>query len=275
MSKFFAALASLVRTLVWLTVLVLLVWGGWLGYRAYDARSELTRTLKQREAEITKKNERIERLTGDLRIKQQQVDKLDLALRLMKVDRRVAELTVLEQWKSKPADTLMTKFQFTEVDGDGKPLGQPKVFTIDGNVVYIDAWVVKFSDELVQAADPLRGASVAVFRRVFGENQEPSKGYVLDAEGQQPVAYGQAREPSAIEKEIWANFWELANDPQRAKQAGVRVAQGEAPSIQLRKGMVYPMVLRASGGLNILPAQKAPPGKAASENAEPEKAKAL
>lgn len=253
MAGFLTGLANLLRTLVWLAVLVLIGFGGWLGYRAYDDRSELSRKVAAQDEELAKKSKRIEQLSNDVAAKQRRIEKLDLALRLLKIDRRVAEMFVLEQWRSQPTDKLMTKFQFTEVDGNGQKLAEPKVFTIEGDTVYIDAWVVKYSDELVEAGDPLRGASVFVFRRVFGEKQEPSKGFALDDVGRRPAAYGQQHEASDIEKEIWTNFWDFANDPQRAQQAGVRAAHGEAPSIQLREGKLYRVTLRSSGGLNIVP----------------------
>jgi hypothetical protein len=60
---------------------------------------------------------------------------------------------------------------------------------------------------------------------------------------------------SDFEKQIWDDFWNIANDPQRAQQLGIRAAHGEAVSVQLRPGKTYRLQLRASGGLTITPAQ--------------------
>jgi hypothetical protein len=56
-----------------------------------------------------------------------------------------------------------------------------------------------------------------------------------------------------FEREIWRQFWDFANDPDKAEQAGIRAAHPEAPSIKLRPGKEYVIKLRASGGLSINP----------------------
>lgn len=56
-----------------------------------------------------------------------------------------------------------------------------------------------------------------------------------------------------FERQLWSEFWEFANDPQRAAEMGIRAANGEAVSIQVREGKVYSISLRASGGLSIEP----------------------
>jgi hypothetical protein len=53
------------------------------------------------------------------------------------------------------------------------------------------------------------------------------------------------------EREIWGKFWEYANNPELAGQAGIRAAHGEAPSIKLMPGKSYRVSLRASAGLEI------------------------
>ncbi len=63
---------------------------------------------------------------------------------------------------------------------------------------------------------------------------------------------------SPLERDIWANFWEYANSPNKARQAGVRAVHGEAPSIRLQPGRKYKVELRASGGLSIVP-EEVPP----------------
>jgi hypothetical protein len=66
---------------------------------------------------------------------------------------------------------------------------------------------------------------------------------------------------SPVERDIWANFWEYANDPAKAKKAGVRAVHGEAPSIRLEPGKRYRVELRSSAGLSIVP-EAAPRGPA-------------
>ncbi len=56
-----------------------------------------------------------------------------------------------------------------------------------------------------------------------------------------------------FEKEIWDNFWTIANDPGLAEKKGIRAAHGEAVSMKAEKGKSYRIVLRASDGLSIVP----------------------
>src|SRR4029079_13067517 len=121
-------------------------------------------------------------------------------------------------------DQLRTKFRFVELAGDGSPVGTPKEFTVDRYTIYVDAWVIKYSDDLVERGDPLRSTSVCLFRRIFGEYQEPSEGFPIDPSGSRPAVYSQGGEMSPVERDIWANFWQYANDPAKAREAGIRAA---------------------------------------------------
>jgi len=180
-----------------------------------------------------------------------QIVRLETALRLLKVDHRVAQIDVLSQQGSDKDKTLVTTFSFVELDRQGRPLAEPRTLTVKGDLAYVDYWVVKFSDESVEGGDPLRGTSICLFRRVFGEHQNPVDGYVLDAVGSRPAGYGSGGEPTEFEREIWAQFWELANDPAAAQQKGIRAIHGEAPSQKLVPGKRYKVLLRASGGLSF------------------------
>jgi hypothetical protein len=48
-----------------------------------------------------------------------------------------------------------------------------------------------------------------------------------------------------------ARFWELANDPEAARQRGIRALHGEAVSTRLRKDRIYTITLRSTGELTI------------------------
>src|SRR5262249_62261872 len=128
-----------------------------------------------------------------------------------------------------------------------------KTFEIKGEEFYVDALVVRFDDKFVEIGDGLRGKSLLLFRRAFGNQQKPDDGTPLFNSGpdeKNPVPAGLAvpGAPSAFEKGLWSRFWTLANDPEEAKKVGVRVAQGEAPHILARPHQVYQVRLRATGG---------------------------
>ncbi|TAH36983.1 MAG: hypothetical protein EYC70_08345 [Planctomycetota bacterium] len=227
----------LLRTLV-LGVFVVLL-GGWsLWFRG---------RLKEHERQLADKQEEIETLHGEVAERDRRIEQLEAALRLLKVDHRLARIIVLEQ--TPDATTL----EFQEIGADNLPLGAPKVFTLRGDIAYVDALVIKFDDSLVEAGDALRGTSVCLFRRLFGEYQQPSDGFPLDPVGMRPLPYSVEGEASPLESDLWRRFWDYANDPSLAEQHGVRAVHGEAPYMELRPDARYIVELRASGGLSIRP----------------------
>ncbi len=230
MFKPLSALNRIVGTVVSLVLAALLGLACWWGVSTYlSARRD---------------QEQIAALT-------RQIVRLETALRLLKVDHRVAQIDVLSQQGSEKDKTLVTTFSFVELDDQSNRLTEPRTLTVKGDLVYVDYWVVKFTDESVEAGDPLRGTSICLFRRIFGEHQNPVDGYVLDAVGSRPAGYGSGREATEFEREIWAQFWELANNPALAEKKGIRAIHGEAPNQKLAMGKRYKVLLRASGGLSF------------------------
>jgi hypothetical protein len=182
-----------------------------------------------------------------------QIDKLSTSLRLIKVDHRVAKLNVLNQITDPETGVITTQIQFVEVDDDNVIIGDPQEFQLKGQIVYVDGWIVKFDDKYVEEADIERGSSLVLFRRLFGEYQQPSEGFMLDRAGETPSAYSRSGDISTVERKIWKDFWSIANDSKRARALGIRAAHGDAPSILVKKGMSYKIQLRASDGLTITP----------------------
>ena len=246
----FSTVASVVRFLVSVVFLGVVGAGSWFGWKYYsDANAEIAAHKK----EIAAKTEQIQVLEADVAAKQEEIERLDLAMRLLKVDHREAQVWVVDQNGTREEGNLVTRVKFIEVDAEGNPISESKVFTLEGDVLYVDAWVVKFDDELVETGDPLRSASLCLFRRMFGEHQQPDEGQTLDNPFERPDAYGGNEGMSDLERQVWQNFWDYANDPEKAAEIGVRAAHGEAPSIQLREDKIYELTLRASGGLTIRP----------------------
>ncbi len=272
-----ATINSLIRTGLGVLLVGLVGAGGYFGYQTYNARDlaikaaeeELTAVrgqlaeqenkLEKQRLELTAKDEQIAGLNADIKIKNEKIEKLDTSLRLLKVNHRVAWLTVLEQDTDPATNQLYTIGQFVEVNDKGERLGEPRQFRINGDVVYVDNWVVKFDDKYVEQAEIDRATSLVLFRRIFGESQTPNDGIPLDAVGSRPQAYGNGNQMSEFEQRIWDDFWTIANDEAKAKELGIRAAHGEAPSMKLQKGKSYKIQLRASDGLSITPDSGPPP----------------
>jgi len=249
-----STLTNLIRAVAALIVASVVGAASWFGYKAFHAQDEQLAVAEQKLQDSLAK---IDSLNRDVAAKQQEIVRLNTVVKLLKVDHRVARLTVLDQ-QADENNVLHTTIRFSEVDAAGNNVGVPHEFRIQGDVAYVDAWVVKFKDELVEEADPLRGTSICIFRRIFGEHQEPKNGFVLDPVGSRPAAYSHGSEMSDLEREIWSRFWDYANDPVMAEKIGARAAHGEAPSMKLRKGKSYRIDLRASGGLGIEPEREPP-----------------
>ncbi len=289
---------SMIRTALGVAIVGGLGWAGWLGYSVYDDHTgKLKRTeteladaqaaldekdnqlaakeaaieekdtlIAEQDATILTKNDEIADLNDEVAAKAKEIEKLDTAIRLLKVDRRLAKITVIAQEQAADSDMVYTTIEFVETNEAGEPIDEPKQFRIKGDVVYIDYWVVKFEDEYVEEADILRATSLCLFRRIFGERQQPMEGFLIDEVGSRPKAYSDGEQIGEFEKRIWDDFWNIANDEQKARDLGIRAAHGEAVSTKLREGKQYRLMLRASDGLSITPAEDAPvrPGRPAT-----------
>ncbi|MBI1248689.1 hypothetical protein GC197_12715 [bacterium] len=234
---------SSVRTLL---ILLLLIAFSGVSYYAWAIYNEKEMQLAAKDKEIEEHVTRI----GEL---EDTVDQLSLRLKLLKIDRRVARMKVLSQKKAEGADRVQSVIEFAEVDRDGTPLTDPQQFKIEGDMIYVNGKVVKFDDELVESNDPMRSASIYILQKIYGEYQKPIDGYAIDKEGERPEVYGLRDKPSDYEQKIWDNFWDIANDPKKAEQYGVRAANEESQGMRVRSGKTYEIEIRSSGGLTIKP----------------------
>jgi len=201
--------------------------------------------------DVAQRDARIEQLDLDLAASQAEVETLTAAMQLLKVDRRLARIEVLRREATPEGER--THFRFTELGPDGAPLGQPLELAVEGTRIYFEALVIKFDDSYVEAGDFLRGTSVCLFQRVFGERQRPDEGMVIESAGSLPAVYADGRETDPFYADLWQHFWAYAADPKAARAKGVRALHGEAPFIEARPGRRYRIVLRSSGGLSITP----------------------
>mgnify|MGYP005840102525 CR=1 FL=1 len=248
--KLFAALNSLLGRVISLGILVVLGVAGWVGYRAYYGDKL---ALEDAVRQLAQQKEQMDLLRRDLEAKQREIERLATAMRLLKVDRRIAQIDVLGQSGSAEKGDLNTKFTFVEVDEQGKPLDEPRTFSVQGDVLYVDGWVLKFDDDLVESNDPLRSASLFLFRRLFGEKQRPEDGFSLDPVGSEPAPYRTAGKAkmSEFERGLWGKFWQYANDAALAKKERLRAAHGDAVYMKLQPGKRYRVQLRASDGVTF------------------------
>src|SRR5208282_5005354 len=117
---------------------------------------------------------------------QQKNEELQQIKTRLETDRRVARILVTDQKTIE--GVLKTTLLFVEYTRDGAAL-PARQFTIDGNEAHFDAQVIKFKDQYIESADPLRGQSILLFVRVYGADQAPQDGFPIDAPGAIPEIY--------------------------------------------------------------------------------------
>ena len=182
------------------------------------------------------------RLEAEKRALEQVVERLS-------AEKRVADVLVKKQWTDH--GMLKTQLLFVEYARDGTPL-PARVFTLDGKMVHVDAMVIKFDRDFVKSGDALRGHSLALFTRIYGDHQAPADASMIDTPDQIPAFYrGSSSENSRFETDLWLNFWKLVDDENYRKEKGVRVAQGEAVWMPFEPDRLYTITLESAGGLNM------------------------
>jgi hypothetical protein len=174
---------------------------------------------------------------------------LQMVVDRLSSESRVAEMLVTDQKTVNgiPQTTLL----FVEYAKDHTAL-PPRIFTIAGNEVHLDAMVIKFDRDFVKQNDPLRGHSIALFTRIYGNHQSPDAGQPVDTPGQIP-GYYQGTDPrvSSFETSLWKDFWKLADDEKYRNKMGVRVVNGEGPWWPCDPNKLYTITIEAAGGLNV------------------------
>jgi len=209
-------------------VLVFLISAGTAGLLWYRSHTAIQRQLE----EVTAKNEELKQIVQRL-----------------SVEKRVAELLVTgqETIDGKTRTTLL----LVEVGRNGVNL-PPKGFVVEGKEVHIDAMVIKFDQHFVEEGDPLRGHSVALFTRIFGDREAPANAQMVDKPGEVPDIYRDA-DPriSQFEQDLWKDFWRLFDDERYAKSKGVRIANGEGKWFPAQPDRLYTISIESNGGLNV------------------------
>jgi hypothetical protein len=164
-------------------------------------------------------------------------------------EKRVAEVLVTDQQQVN--GQLQTTLLFVEYDKSGNSLA-PKTYKVIGDQVHIDAMVIKFDRELVKQGDPLRGASIALFTKLYGDQETPQSARAIDQPGTIPAVY-QTADPQIVEAEmaLWKQFWKLADDASLRAARGVRVANGQGLWGPFKPDTLYTITLESDGGLNM------------------------
>ncbi len=223
--------------------IVLVVLGGSALFTYWKvSSSQLERTIREMEALQQEMQER-------LAAKEAMLERLNRS-------RRLAHIHVLDQQSAPGGEILETNLLFIELDDDGGELARQE-FRLPGDVLFVDAWSVKFHQNDVADGHPLRGRTLLLLRRIYSDQMPPINGYPIDVPGAIPPGYATG-EIASFEQSLWQHFWKIATDPELAEQMGVRVAQGEAVYKPVRAGQVYELIVDAAGGMSLMPLPQDP-----------------
>ena len=173
--------------------------------------------------------------------------KLKQAISSLTAESQIGYAKVLSQ-KSENGE-MVTRLLFVETARDD-PARRilEREYRIEGDVVYFDALIVKFSDQYVMDG---KARSLYLWRRVYGESRPPERGFPIEEEGAEPERYKDLfRQLRLRDREMfWSEVWKLSNDPDRLRSAGIQAIYGLAVYKKLRPGLIYVFKISNTGQL--------------------------
>jgi len=145
---------------------------------------------------------------------------------------------------------LRTTLRFVEIDRDKQTVILRKEFTVEGDVVFFDGMVVIFPGEMVMDG---KERAIHLWRRVFGENMNPSEGFMIETTGEEPGRYREVfkRLGQQEKRMFWTAMWDLSNDSKALQEHGVKAIYGDALSIRMKRGLVYTFTLGNDGQVTV------------------------
>ena len=142
---------------------------------------------------------------------------------------------------------ILTTIKFIETARDDKlKTVLEKEYTIEGDIVYFDALIVKFGDKMVMDGET---KALYLWRRVYSEKMAPEQGFAIEEPGAEPQRYGDLLKllPMKQKRLFWSHIWDLANDPDKLKEHDIEAIYGNAVYSRLREGLIYVFKISPSG----------------------------
>jgi hypothetical protein len=171
-------------------------------------------------------------------------------LNRLEAESRVAEVLVTSVNYDEATHKNKTTIKFVEYDTTGQPM-PPKYFTFSGNLIQFQSLVVRFEDKFVAGGDRFRGKSVYLFWKVFMLDGANTQEFPITKVDEIPGGYKIPGGVSNFENRFWHDFWQYAFDEAKARDAGVKSVQIEAPGSMFIPGYLYTIHLEHDGGLRI------------------------
>ncbi|NIP22517.1 MAG: hypothetical protein GWN67_01390 [Phycisphaerae bacterium] len=142
---------------------------------------------------------------------------------------------------------ILTTLKFIETARDDKlKTVLEKEYTIEGDIVYFEALIVKFGDKMVMDGET---KALYLWRRVYSDKIAPEQGFAIEEPGAEPQRYSDLLKLLPIKQKqlFWTNIWDLANDPDKLKEHDIEAIYGNAVYSKLRKGLIYVFKISPAG----------------------------
>jgi len=110
---------------------------------------------------------------------------------------------------------------------------------------------VRFEDKFVAAGDRFRGKSVYLFWKAFFLDGRNTQEFPITQMDTIPNGYKIPGRAGGFENRFWKDFWRFAFDDKKAKNAGIKSVQIEAPGVVFIPGYLYTIHIEHDGGLRI------------------------
>jgi hypothetical protein len=171
-------------------------------------------------------------------------------LERLQAESRAAQVLVTAVNYDEASGRNMTTIKFVEEDSTGHDLA-PKYFTFSGNLIQFQSLVVRFEDKFVAVGDRFKGRSVYLFWKAFMLDGPRTQEFPITQVDEIPGGYKIPGRASGLENRFWKNFWDFAFDEVKAKKAGIKSVQIEAPGVVFIPGYLYTIHIEHDGGLRI------------------------
>ena len=168
----------------------------------------------------------------------------------LQAESRAAQVLVTAVNYDEASGRNRTTIKFVEQDSTGHGL-PPKYFTFSGNLIQFQSLVVRFEDKFVAAGDLFKGRSVYLFWKAFMLDGPRTQEFPITQVDEIPGGYKIPGKASGFENRFWKEFWRYAFDQVKAKNAGVKSVQIEAPGVVFIPGYLYTIHIEHDGGLRI------------------------
>lgn len=175
---------------------------------------------------------------------------LRLAIERLSTEDQIGYAKVVSQEYDEEGQ-LWTELKFIETSRDNKEeIIHQKQYKIAGDIIHFDMLIVRFPKKMV--ADGLE-RSLYLWRRIYGEDQQPSQAFDISQEGEFPARYKDlfSKLKLAEQKTLWDGIWSLSNDPQALSEHGIQAIYGNVVYKQLKPGLIYIFKIDPSG--NVFP----------------------